>query len=148
MDEWILAIVQGLPFDSAAFVLLAAALLLAAFLVHALVTGRTGSGEDAIVRAEDPRRFWRSIGTGAAYILVLLALVAYGLSHRDSLETGFRLAMPLIFLLMLATALYRGDAFSWSRAEQPWLFWCGIALMAAAVALTLGPSLDELGPLL
>jgi hypothetical protein len=147
MDEWVLAAVQGPRFDSAVFVFLAVALLLGAYLVHALATGRAGSGAEAIVRAEDPRRFWRSISAGAAYILILLALAAYGFAHRDELERGFRLAMPLMFLLLLALGLYRGDAFSWSRAEQPRLFWCGIALMVVVLALSVGPSLEELGRL-
>lgn len=148
MDEWVLAAVQGPPFDFGAVVLLGVALILVGSLIHALVTGRMGSGPESIVRAEDPRRFWRSIWSGIAFILVLFALAAYGFAHRDRLEHGLRLGMPLILLLLLALGLYRGVVFSCSRAEQPGIFWCGIALIVVALGLSLDSSLRELAHLL
>lgn len=147
MDELVLALFQGPGFAIEGPLFLLFALIMGWCLAHALWTGRIGSGEQRIDRAEEPRRFGRAILVLAAFTLFLLALTALAFFRLEEFKANMPLALPFIFIAMILSALRRGVAFDWSRAEQPRLYWGGVAFMTFGLVMVLGPALDALARL-
>jgi hypothetical protein len=144
MDELVLALFQGPGFNlMVPLFLFAFGLILGGSAVRSLARGKIDSAERMIVRDEQPLRFRRSILVTAALALLFHAGAAYGLVRPGEFRTGLHLAMPLVWLIILAAALYRGVAFSWSRAEQPRLYWCGIAMIVFMLATSVDGALAE-----
>jgi len=137
MDELVLALFQGPEFNLTAPLIFVLALLMGGLAIRAAATGRIGSGEKLILREEQPRQFRRSVLATAALAILFLAGAAYALVRPVEFRTGIHLAMPLLWLLLLAQSLYLGVAFAWSRAEQPRLFWFGLAMIVFFLAISL-----------
>jgi hypothetical protein len=147
MDELVLALFQGPGFALEGPLFLLLALMMGGYLAHALWSGRMGSGEQLIGRAEQPRRFRRAILTLATFTLFLLALAAFAFLRAEEFRANVPLAMPFFVAAFTLWSLHRGFAFEWSRAEQPRAFWCAIAVMVLYLAVTVASALDRLGVL-
>jgi hypothetical protein len=109
---------------------------------RALVTGRLGFGAHAVLRTDDPARFWieaaMSVAAAAMLVHILLRDPVNGVPRYDDAGwSNFMLAAMLAFLLV--RFLLRGTASAggtpFSRKEEPTQYWIIIALTVAALGV-------------
>jgi hypothetical protein len=113
-------------------------LVIVGFLVHALVTGRSGSAYWVATRSGDPAGYWLTIG----FLLLMLALTVAALGRvraGQAIPAGL-FATPL-FLYGLVETLRTGEARSLSkepfrRSERPAVYWTHVLILALLLAFS------------